>query len=241
MPSPADQSFGALLRRYRLARGLTQEELAERSGVSARAIGNMERGGTVRPYRPTVRSLADALDLVGQQRAELDRAARPAAGGEAAPAAGTDPGEMPGRTTAGAGTGQPDPASVPRQLPAAVSQFTGRAAELEALTGMLSEAGGTRTVVISALAGTAGVGKTAMAVHWAHQVAEHFRDGQLYVNLRGYDPDEPVTAAHALAGFLRALGVPGRQIPDGVEERSGLYRSRLAGRPVRGGVGNTPG
>jgi DNA-binding SARP family transcriptional activator/tetratricopeptide (TPR) repeat protein len=127
--------------------------------------------------------------------------------------------------------GQPT-AIVPRQLPAAVSHFTGRAAELEALTGMLSDASGTRTVVISALAGTAGVGKTAVAVHWAHQVAERFGDGQLYVNLRGYDPGQPVAAADALAGFLRALGVPGQEIPDEREERARLYRSRLAGRRV---------
>jgi DNA-binding SARP family transcriptional activator len=123
-------------------------------------------------------------------------------------------------------------AMVPRQLPAAVSHLTGRAAELEALTGMLSDASGTRTVVISALVGTAGVGKTAVAVHWAHQIAQRFGDGQLYVNLRGYDPGQPVAAADALAGFLRALGVPGQEIPDELEERARLYRSRLAGRRV---------
>jgi DNA-binding SARP family transcriptional activator/tetratricopeptide (TPR) repeat protein len=120
-------------------------------------------------------------------------------------------------------------AMVPRQLPAAVSHLTGRAAELEALTGMHSDASGTRTVVIS---GTAGVGKTAVAVHWAHQVAERFGDGQLYVNLRGYDPGQPVAPADALAGFLRALGVLGQEIPDEIEERARLYRSRLAGRRV---------
>jgi DNA-binding SARP family transcriptional activator/tetratricopeptide (TPR) repeat protein len=127
---------------------------------------------------------------------------------------------------------RPGETAVPRQLPAAVSHFTGRATELGLLTDMLSEAGGRRPVVISALAGTAGVGKTALAVRWAHQIAERFRDGQLYVNLRGYDPGEPVSAADALAGFLRALGVSGQAIPDGTEERSGLYRTRLAGRQV---------
>ncbi len=69
--------------------------------------------------------------------------------------------------------------------------------------------------MISAIGGTAGVGKTALAVHWAHQVAERFPDGQLYVNLRGYDPGQPVSAGDALAGFLRALGVAGRGHPGG--------------------------
>lgn len=83
-----------------------------------------------------------------------------------------------------------------------------------------------------AVAGTAGVGKTALAVHWAHQVARQFPDGQLYVNLRGYDPHKPLAPADALTSLLGALGVPGQQIPDGVEDRAALYRSRLAGRRV---------
>ena len=81
---------------------------------------------------------------------------------------------------------------MPRQLPPAVPGFTGRAAELEALTSLLEEAalpGG--TVVISAIDGTPGIGKTALAVQWAHQVADRFPDGQLYVNLRGFDPAMP--------------------------------------------------
>ncbi len=85
-------------------------------------------------------------------------------------------------------------------------------------------------MVISAIGGTAGVGKTALAVHWAHQVAGRFPDGQLYVNLRGYDPDQPMSAADALAGFLRGLGVPGQDIPPGEDERAARYRSLLAGR-----------
>jgi len=88
------------------------------------------------------------------------------------------------------------------------------------------------TVVISAIGGTAGVGKTALAVHWAHQVAGRFPDGQLYVNLRGYDPGQPMPAADALAGFLRALGVPGQDIPADEDERAARYRSLLAGRRV---------
>ena len=119
--------------------------------------------------------------------------------------------------------------SVPRQLPAAVSGFAGRTAELAALTGMLDEATESPgTVVISAIGGTAGVGKTALALHWAHQVAGRFADGQLYVNLRGFDPSGvPMPAADALAGFLRALGVPGQDIPPEADERAASYRSLL--------------
>jgi DNA-binding SARP family transcriptional activator/Tfp pilus assembly protein PilF len=118
---------------------------------------------------------------------------------------------------------------VPRELPAVPARFTGRAAELAALTRMLDQADikAPRTVVIG---GTGGVGKTALAVHWAHQVAGRFPDGQLYVNLRGYDPHQPVTAADALARFLRALGVPGENIPPDEDERAARYRSWLAGK-----------
>jgi DNA-binding SARP family transcriptional activator/tetratricopeptide (TPR) repeat protein len=151
------------------------------------------------------------------------------------PGSGADPGAPP----AGAARAEPVTAGamapvVPRQLPAAVGCFTGRDAELTALTALVAAAPAARppVMVISAIGGTAGVGKTALAVQWAHQVAERFPDGQLYVNLRGYDPGQPVAAADALAGFLRALGVPGTDIPDRAEDRARLYRSKLAGRRV---------
>ena len=130
--------------------------------------------------------------------------------------------------------GSPVP-SVPRQLPAAVSGFAGRATELAALTRMLEEASAESagTVVISAIGGTAGVGKTALALHWAHQVAGRFADGQLYVNLRGFDPSGvPMAAAEALRGFLDALGVPPDRIPAQPEARAGMYRSLLADRAM---------
>ncbi|OLF12526.1 AfsR/SARP family transcriptional regulator [Actinophytocola xanthii] len=121
----------------------------------------------------------------------------------------------------------------PAQLPLDVPGFTGRAGELAQLDGVLSGAEGrAATVVVSAVSGTAGVGKTALAVHWAHRVADRFPDGQLYVNLRGYDPDQPVSAGDALAGLLSALGVPTQDIPLGVEERAVRYRSELAHRRV---------
>ena len=125
--------------------------------------------------------------------------------------------------------GQPKP----RQLPAPARHFAGRASELSALTALLEgaawEAPG--TVVISAIGGTAGVGKTALAVHWAHQVASRFPDGQLYVNLRGFDPSgNPVAPADAVRRFLDALCVPVRQIPSSPEAQQDLYRSLLADR-----------
>ena len=124
--------------------------------------------------------------------------------------------------------------AVPRQLPAPVPVFAGRAAELEALTSLLEEAarpGG--TVVISAIDGTAGIGKTALALQWAHQVADRFPDGQLYVNLRGFDPaGPPVTPAEAVRGFLDAFEVPAERIPGSLDAQATLYRSLLTGRRV---------
>ncbi|HEX6522047.1 MAG TPA: BTAD domain-containing putative transcriptional regulator [Streptosporangiaceae bacterium] len=122
--------------------------------------------------------------------------------------------------------------AVPRELPTGVRTFTGRSAEVGKLTRLLDDfdeavAG---TLVISAIGGAAGVGKTALAVHWAHRIADRFPDGQLYVNLRGYDPAEPMPAADALARFLRSLGVPGQDIPAEEDERAARYRSILAGK-----------
>jgi DNA-binding SARP family transcriptional activator/Tfp pilus assembly protein PilF len=125
--------------------------------------------------------------------------------------------------------------AVPHQLPAAVRNFTGRQREMEAMTAALHLADSEparRTLVISAVSGTAGVGKTALAVQWAQQLADRFPDGQLYVNLRGYDPGPPVLPADALAGFLLALGTPGPDIPPGLDERAAQYRSMLSGRRV---------
>ena len=110
--------------------------------------------------------------------------------------------------------------TVPRQLPTRVPHFAGRAGELALLDGVLDEAASDRAagatgVVISAIGGTAGVGKTALALHWAHRVAHQFKDGQLYANLRGFDTgNEGRRSADVLRGFLGALGVhPERRPP----------------------------
>jgi DNA-binding SARP family transcriptional activator/tetratricopeptide (TPR) repeat protein/DNA-binding XRE family transcriptional regulator len=140
--------------------------------------------------------------------------------------------DIPGQRASAAliATPAPEPV-VPRQLPPAPLFFTGRRAELAALRRLLAEGAG--TVVVTAIGGTAGVGKTALAVHWAQQVATAFPHGQLYVNLQGFGPSgAPVQPGEALRGFLHALGVPPSRIPAGLQAQAGLYRSVLAGRRV---------
>ncbi|MGW8551347.1 tetratricopeptide repeat protein [Streptomyces tubercidicus] len=132
---------------------------------------------------------------------------------------------------------------MPRQLPSDVWGFVNRSEELRRLNEVLSdesgagdtgdannEGDGPLVVSICIVAGTAGVGKTSMALRWAHRVLAHFPDGQLYVNLRGYDPGAPVTSQEALHRFLPALGVPAQAIPADPEAAAALYRSLLAGR-----------
>jgi DNA-binding winged helix-turn-helix (wHTH) protein/tetratricopeptide (TPR) repeat protein len=125
---------------------------------------------------------------------------------------------------------------VPAQLPLAVRVFTGREQELARLEAVLAGTGdggsaGPAAVIISALSGTAGVGKTALAVHWAHRIAHRYPDGQLYVNLRGFDPSGAVLdPAEAIRGFLAAFRVPAERIPSGLAEQAALYRSVLAGK-----------
>lgn len=154
----------------------------------------------------------------------------PSAPAEAAAAQGTPEGPP----AAKAPTARPPAAPVPAQLPHDVMGFTGRHAELDEISTLfdtpLPQPG---AVVISAIGGMAGVGKTTLAVHWAHRVAHRFPDGQLYVNLRGFDPSGAVMEpGEAVRGFLDALGVPPERVPHTVDAQAALYRSMLAGRRV---------
>jgi tetratricopeptide (TPR) repeat protein/transcriptional regulator with XRE-family HTH domain len=202
----------ATARRGRLAErrralGLTQEQLAGLLDIDRSTVARWERGDS-QPLPWLRPKLANVLK-VSPERIEALLGGQESAGW---------------RGTA---------AAVPRQLPPAVADFTGRAAELQAMTRILGEtgAGAPGTVVISAIGGTAGVGKTTIALHWAHLVAAQFPDGQLHVNLRGFDPAGiPATSAEAIRGFLDALGVPPERIPPAPEGQAGLYRSMLANR-----------
>ncbi|WP_441248178.1 BTAD domain-containing putative transcriptional regulator [Kitasatospora sp. McL0602] len=138
-----------------------------------------------------------------------------------------DPGIRYAFAAPGAGT-------VPAQLPAAPADFTGRADQVDLLDGLLPDYGGrgAPAVVISTIAGVGGVGKTALAVHWAHRVRDRFPDGQLYIDLHGYSGVPRVRPIDALSRFLIALGVPADQIPADVDAAGDRYRSLLADRRI---------
>jgi len=233
----------ALYRTARQAEALAAFAHARR--VLVQELG-IEPGHELRGLHARILAADPALD------APAAAATAPAA---TAPAA-TAPAPAPARTATDRAAVVRD-RPVPAQLPADVAAFAGREAELAALdlllagtagvpdvtgtAGLAGSPGGVArqpgladpaAVPIAVLAGTAGVGKTALAVRWARRAAAAFPDGQLYVNLRGYDPGAPVAPADALAGFLRALGQPGEDIPAGEDERAAAYRSLLEGRRV---------
>jgi tetratricopeptide (TPR) repeat protein/transcriptional regulator with XRE-family HTH domain len=202
--------LGDLLRQLRIAADLTQEELAQAAGLSTRTISDMERGLTATARKDSVRLLADALRLSGAARENFEAVAR----GRARPASPV-------------GTG----AGATRTLPRDITSFTGREHELLQLLGASSEASG--VVSIHAIGGMAGVGKTAFAVHVAHQLVPQFPDGQVFLPLHGHTPGQrPVEPADALASLLQTTGVAARQIPPDPEARAGLWRDHLAGKKL---------
>jgi tetratricopeptide (TPR) repeat protein/transcriptional regulator with XRE-family HTH domain len=208
-------SFGALLKELRVAARLTQEELAGAAGLSVRSVSDLERGVAQTARKETARLLADALSLDGEARAEFEEAAR---------------GRSPATASSAPDTGGVTAAA--RTLPRDIASFTGREAELHQLTGAVLDAGSNGGVVsIYAIGGMAGVGKTALAVHAAHQLASRFPDGQVFLPLHGHTPgQEPVSPENALASLLLIDGVAAGQIPPGLEARMALWRNHLAGK-----------
>jgi tetratricopeptide (TPR) repeat protein/transcriptional regulator with XRE-family HTH domain len=222
---PPVPALGELLKLLRARADLTQEELAEAARVSPRSVSDMERNLVQKPRKETVRLLADALGLSGAERARFEAAAR------GRPAAG--PAAQPDEQPAGRAGGQAVAAAT-RTLPRDTAAFTGRDAELAELLAAAAAGHGQPGVVgVHAIGGMAGVGKTAFAVHAAHLLAPQFPDGQVYLPLHGHTPGrQPVDPADALASLLLTTGVSAQQIPAGLEPRTGLWRSRLAGQRI---------
>ncbi|WP_431924638.1 ATP-binding protein [Amycolatopsis tucumanensis] len=201
-------TFGELLLRHRRAARLTQADLAQASGVSVRALSDLERGRARAAQRRSTEALADALGLTGGNREDFLAAARDGRRRRSRPAA---------------------PFAGPP--PAAVPDLVGRDHELDALRRAAADALTTPSGVVVSLVGHPGVGKTALARTAAHLLAAEFPDGFLSVDLRGMD-DQPVTPRAALDVLLRGLNVPAAEIPAAVAEQSSLFRSLLAGRRV---------
>jgi tetratricopeptide (TPR) repeat protein/transcriptional regulator with XRE-family HTH domain len=213
-PEPPAMSFAVLLRQLRADAGLTQEELAEAAGLSRRAISDLERGVSATQSSQTARLLADALGVPVPVRAALEAAAGRGR-------SGVD--ELPEPETGAGGV-----AAATRTLPHDIASFTGRETELRQLTSAVCAGG---TVGIHAIGGMAGIGKTAFAVHAAHQLADRFPDGQIFLPLHGHTPGQrPVDPADALASLLLTAGVGASQIPPGLEPRTGMWRDHLAGK-----------
>ncbi|WP_229072555.1 tetratricopeptide repeat protein [Actinoplanes sp. DH11] len=198
-------SFGTGLRALRRAAGLTIEQLAQASGVSGRAISDMERGHSRAPQTRTLAALATGLGLDPAQLRDLEESAQ----------------EQRTRSTADG----------PRlcELPRAVTDFVGRAAELALVRRHVVETGDRGPAPVVVVHGQAGLGKTAFAVRLAGSLQAAFPDGQFYLDLRGTDAD-PVSVGDALVRLLRALEVSPRRIAESNEERSSQLRAVLATR-----------
>ncbi|MFG1945422.1 BTAD domain-containing putative transcriptional regulator [Nonomuraea sp. NPDC048826] len=205
VPSEGEQPLGTLLRIWRERALLTQEQLAAKAALNVRTVRRLESGVLRRPRSTSVRQLAEALGL---DDAELALLTGTAHGGQS--------------VSRPAGT-------MPRQLPTDVSAFVGREAELA----VLDHVGDADTVLITAIDGMAGVGKTTLAVHAAHELAPHFPDGNLFVDLHGFTSGvAPADPSDTLARVLAVLGIPGESIPGHLDDRAALYRSVLAGKKL---------
>jgi tetratricopeptide (TPR) repeat protein/DNA-binding XRE family transcriptional regulator len=219
-------TLAGLLRKLRTDARLTQEQLAEAARLSPRAVSDLERGINLTARKETARLLADALGLTGAIRTEFEAVAR----GRSIPASVAGPALVAGPAVAADGGRRTAAAGATRTLPRDIASFTGRQPELQQLVGTASAGG---TVGIHAIGGMAGVGKTAFAVHAAHQLAPQFPGGQIFLSLHGHTlGQQPVDPSDALASLLLTAGVAAAQIPPSLEARMALWRDRLAGQQL---------
>jgi transcriptional regulator with XRE-family HTH domain len=223
-------AFGTTLRQCRIEAGLTQEELANRSGISIRAISDLERNRTTKPLMRSARMLADALKLSGDARDEFAEAAIRDAGKQSH-AVSRDAEPSPRIDCYPAPSCQRC-SVIPRQLPASLKGLTGRDDAVAALDALLDAAwSNAQQMPIVVIGGIVGAGKTALAVYWARAAAARFPDGQLYVDMGGFsEADRRVSAADALDGFLCGLAVPVHQRPTRLADKAAIYRSIVAGK-----------
>jgi transcriptional regulator with XRE-family HTH domain len=210
-PGP-EARLGAALRRAREGQGVSLRALARRLYRSHSTLVEYERGHRLAPLDVT-QACETELGVASGTLVALHERARPERYGE-------------DRSRRQTYVLRP-PLDAPHQLPPKVANFTGRKTELTALRAVVAERSA-ETVVISAIAGTAGVGKTALAVYLAHELAPEFPDLQLYVNLHGYEPAQRLAPTQVLDHFLRALGMPAATLPVRGDEQAGRYRGLLS-------------
>ncbi|MFB6558841.1 helix-turn-helix domain-containing protein [Streptomyces sp. NPDC056400] len=225
--TPADYSFGTLLHALRRRAGLSQEDLAHAAGVSVRGLSYLEKGRSRGPQRRTVQALAKALGLDAAGARELEDAA---SAGRRRPIRTTDapaPPLSPSPDVPAAAPASEATVNAPDLLPRAPRGFHGRAAELDALT--RATAG---EAPVCLVVGPAGVGKTALVLHWARHDPAGLADGRLYADLRGFsDMGEP-SAAEVLREFLLGLGIAPERIPESEPAAAALFRSLAADRQL---------
>jgi tetratricopeptide (TPR) repeat protein/transcriptional regulator with XRE-family HTH domain len=222
-PSDATRRLGVELRKLRRERGLAQRELCKSLNLASHTtIVDFESGRRI----PSQDILAAYERQFGLAPGSLRRLRRNALAQRAAT-------EARRAISAGNGmSGEPDGhrTVVPRLLPGPTAEFTGRTAELSALDRHLNTES-PAPVLLSAISGMGGVGKTALAVYWGHLARHRFPDGDLYIDLRGYHPSrQPVTSLEALRLLLAALGVPAGLMPLSAEERIARFRTLMTGR-----------
>ncbi len=217
LPTPEGR-LGSALRRIRMERGMPLRALARKLYRSHSTLVEYERGHRLAPLE-VVQAYESEFGVAPGTLVELYEAAKRQLYGE-------------DRSRRQTYVLRPVPDVALQQLPADIAEFTGREAELARLRAVVGEPGrrGASPVVISAIAGMGGVGKTALALHLAHELAPAFPDAQLYIDLHGYEPSQRLSPGQALDRFLRALGVAPELLPTALEEQASRYRTLLAGK-----------